>query len=40
MSVPIKQADGEVYMNLQVVAKLKKNSKFYQGFSAIDEHFL
>lgn len=44
MTHPIYNADGELTMTIQVMAKEKKNSKgkvkLYQGFSNFDEVFL
>jgi hypothetical protein len=34
------QEEGELQLNLQVIAKKKKNSTFYAGFTIVDELIL
>ena len=40
MTVPIFNPDGELALNVQLIAKRKRNSKFAAGFTNFDEVFL
>jgi len=40
MSVPITQQDGEVWLNLQIISKVKKGLNASQGFSSLDESLM
>ena len=40
MTYPIYTSDGELCLNIQLMSKKKRNSKFAAGFTNFDEVFL
>jgi len=40
MSYPLKNHYGDLFISIQVISKMKKNSVFYAGFTNTDEIFL